>query len=318
MNRREILCALVAVLTVALVVGAGPARAYQFTRSLSRGDTGPDVRQLEIRVAGWFPRDDRTRLRIDEEFGWYTDRAVRVFQRRHGLAVDGIAGPRTFAELDRLEDRNGSTLHFDWSEFRQNYNPNCSAKANAYAGTFQGGMVSRHSARHYVRRLMWRLEAVRSKGGNNPMGINSGFRSIPYNDCIGGARSSQHLYGTAADNRIAKTDNRRARTIARSSQVHGIGCYSSLTHNHFDLRLENVFLSEARFWWWPERDSQGRDLASDDRPCWGQSGSSASVQNADVSRVRSGVAGYGSLVPSTAEVAAFEFAGEVSDLHGQD
>jgi zinc D-Ala-D-Ala carboxypeptidase len=309
---------LVAVLAAVVVGGTVPAHAYEFSRELRAGDRGPDVRQLEIRIAGWFPRADNTRLRVDERFGFRTVRAVKRFQRRYGLTVDGVAGPQTFEKLDELEDDDGSTLHFDWKEFRQNYNPNCSAKANAYAGTFAGGMTSRFWTKHNVRRLMWRLEAVRAKGGGNPVGINSGFRSVPYNDCIGGARSSQHLYGTGADNRIATVDNRTARDLARRSQVHGIGCYSGLTHNHFDIRIENYFLEPARFWWWPEQDSKGNDLATDDKPCWGEKGSGGVASASTLALVRRGVPGQGSLVPSAAEVRAFEFAGEVGDLQGRD
>jgi hypothetical protein len=309
---------ILAVLAAVVVAGAAPAHAYEFSRDLRFKDKGADVRQLEIRIAGWFPRADQTRLRVDERFGRRTIRAVKRFQRHYNLTVDGVAGSETFAKLDALEDEDGSTLHFDWKEFRQNYNPSCSAKANAYAGTFQGGMTSRFWTKYSVRKLMWRLEALRAKGGNNPVGINSGFRSVPYNDCIGGARSSQHLYGTGADNRVAKIDNRTARDLARRSQVHGIGCYSGLTHNHFDIRIENFFLGAGQFWWWPEQDAKGRDLASDDKPCWGESGSGGIASASAISFVRRGVPGYGSVVPSAAEVRAFEFAGEVGKLQGQD
>ncbi|MFQ3618580.1 MAG: peptidoglycan-binding protein [Cyanobacteriota bacterium] len=39
------------------------------------------------------------RLRPDGDFGWITESAVRDFQRRHGLRVDGIVGDRTWALL---------------------------------------------------------------------------------------------------------------------------------------------------------------------------------------------------------------------------
>lgn len=49
---------------------------------------------------------------VDGIFGPQTDRAVREFQRHHGLKVDGIAGPRTLAALGLSHKRNlakGST-----------------------------------------------------------------------------------------------------------------------------------------------------------------------------------------------------------------
>ena len=174
---------------------------------------------------------------------------------------------------------------------------------------------------------MWRLEAVRRKGGGRPIGINSGFRSVAYNNCIAGARASQHLYGTAADNRMVGVGNRREREIAKRSQIHGIACYSSLSHNHFDLRIENKELRAGRFWWWPRRDRRGWDLTEGGSPCWGQGRSVRASGSALIPRstttsvlhdVRRGVAGAGSLVPSLQEIELFEFAGEGEDLGGQD
>jgi zinc D-Ala-D-Ala carboxypeptidase len=306
--RRVALCA-ISLLVVAS--SAAPAFAYPFSRTLKEGDKGRDVLALEIRMAGWYPRADRKSLLINRRFGNRTTIAVQAFQRHFGLAVDGIAGEATFSVLADLQDKNGSTAHFNWSEFDQNFNPNCSSQANAYAGTFGGGMVAPRRAKRYVRRLMWRLEAVRAKGGSHLIGINSGFRSVKYNQCIGGAGLSQHMYGTAADNRMARVGNRKERNIAKRSQLSGIGCYASLTHNHFDTRIDNRDLPSSRFWWWPERDSKGRDLDANGRPCWGE-------------RPRNSTAGAGhrllggSPVPSPREVRAFAAAGEVDDLQGAD
>ena len=315
------LCVLAASLA-ANVVAAAPAAAYPFRRTLARGNRGPDVRALQVRVAGWFPKADQTRLSLNGRFGARTTRAVAVFQRHYGLAADGVAGASTFSVLASLEDRNGSTEHFNWGEFVQNHNSACGSQANAYAGTFGGGKVPAKRVKRNVRRLMWRLEAVRAKGGSSAIGINSGFRSVKYNDCIGGAGLSQHLYGTAADNRMATVKNRRQRKLAKHSQLSGIGCYASLSHNHFDLRVNNKDLAEARFWWWPDRDSQGRDLDSEGRPCFGEKSRAAAVATRTtttvLAAVRSGIPGAGSLVPSAREVHSFELAGEPDDLNGGD
>ncbi|MGH2808985.1 MAG: M15 family metallopeptidase [Actinomycetota bacterium] len=265
------LCAL---LVAALLVGfAAPARAQVFeftTKELKPGTVDPEVKALEIRIAGWYPRDDQTQFVIDETYDRQTRWAVAKFQKHYGLAVDGIAGTEVFEVLAKLEDKDRSTEHFDYSEFWQNKSSSCSRKANRYAGTFQGGKVPAWRVKANVRRLMWRLESLRAKAGDNPIGINSGFRSVAYNDCIGGASLSQHMYGTAADLRVADVDNRTTRDLARAGQIHGIGCYSSLSHNHFDLRLQNPAVPEASFWWWPRQDATGRDLADDHLPCWGE------------------------------------------------
>lgn len=246
------------------------ASAYKFRRVLSRGDRGKAVKALEIRVVGWFPEVARTRLKVNRAFGRRTVRAVKASQRHYNLAVDGVAGPQTFGRLNRLQDRNGSTAHFNFSEFQQHRNPSCSRKANRSAGTFRGGRVGRRLVRRNVKRLMWRLEAIRAKGNGRPVTVGSGFRSVAYNRCIGGGSLSQHLYGTAADIKIAHMRGRRERTLARGSQIHGIECYANLVHNHLDIRIENRKLNDYRFWYWPERDRRGRDLTSNSRLCHGE------------------------------------------------
>lgn len=308
--RRTAICA--AIVAAILVATPAVAWGYNFKRTLKQGASGRDVKALQVRVAGWYPY--KVHFAIDGEFGKATKQAVTAFQRFYGLKADGVAGPAVFKQLARLQDGDGSTLHFEWSEFTQNRSSSCSAQANAYAGSFGGGMVSPRRAKRNVRRLMWRLEAVRAKAGSHPIGINSGFRSVPYNDCINGARASQHLYGTAADNRVAAISNHKARYLAKGSQVHGIGCYSKLSHNHFDLRMDNENLASQRAWWWPRRDSRGRDLDEAGRPCWGEGGRRKATALASFDAVRRALPGSGSAIPTEAEIALFEAAGEVTDL----
>jgi peptidoglycan hydrolase-like protein with peptidoglycan-binding domain len=295
---------------VALVVGllAPHAQAYEWERPLQVGDEGDDVTELQIRVAGWFPRLSR-QLKLTGTFDKKTHNALVAFQKHYKLETDGVAGPSTFEALNSLEKEDGSTTNFAWTEFVQNRNSRCSAEANKHAGTFKGGMVPRAVVRNNVRRLMWRLEALRAKGGSNPVGINSGYRSVAYNKCIGGASLSQHMYGTAADLRMSKVDNRAARDIAKKNQFYGIGCYSQFSHNHLDLRLENSDLPQGQYWWWPRQDNKGRDLAQDNKPCWGetaQAGRMAGLALADViTAVADAIPGAGSLLPSPAEIEAF-------------
>ena len=304
--------------TAMLVVGlpTSAAGAVEFDRTLKRGMSGRDVKALQVRLAGWYPGGRRERFVVDGDFGAQTVEALTRFESHYGVPhPDGVAGRRTFAVIERLTDPDGSTAHFTYAEFKQHENAGCSAQANAYSGTFDGGGAAKRRVKRNVRRLMWRLEALRAKAGGGAVGINSGFRSLPYNTCIGGAATSQHLFGTAADNRVAGITNDRARLIARRSQFHGIACYSNTTHNHFDLRYENSALPSARAWWWPDVDSMGRELDEDNRPCWGESGGSTTAQaRAPVASAVAGIA----LVPTGAEVRAFEEAGEPLDLNGAD
>jgi zinc D-Ala-D-Ala carboxypeptidase len=258
------------------------ANAYPFRRNLQLGDTGKDVRALEVRMAGWYPSKNNTSLKIDRKFTYRTEVALKRFQSFYGLTSDGVAGKNTYAVLAKLLDPDGSTAHFDWGEFKQNRSPSCSAKANSYAGTFLGGMASRARVKRYVRRLMWRLEALRARAGGHLIGINSGFRSVDYNSCIGGAASSQHMYGTAADQRMAKVTNHHERRIGERTDFSGIGCYSQLTHNHFDIRLDNKDLPSSQFWWWPKQNSLGEDLDDQGKPCYGEVASTSAPARAGV------------------------------------
>ena len=295
---RQLLFTLITASVLALT--ASPALAFEFSGPLQQGDVSTEVGELEERIAGWFPKVDQTLFVIDHKYDAQTRWAVVRFQKHYGLDVDGVAGSQVFEKLASLEQKDGSTKHFDFAEFWQKKTAGCGKKANRYAGTFDGGPIPAHTVKRNVRNLMWRLESIRAKGGGHPIGINSGFRSLPYNNCLGGASLSQHTYGTAADMKMAEVSNRRSRDIARGSQIHGIGCYSSLSHNHFDLRIQNKALPEVSVWWWPEQDRYERDLADDSRPCWGETKHLARP-----------------IVASESEVAAWEAAGEVP-LNGAD
>ena len=311
MGLRRLTSALIIAVAVQLV--PAPAAAYEWPELLHEGSTGREVRALQVRVAGWFPDEDQGLFAIDGVFDADTELALMRFQDHYELKADGIAGPATFDALNALEDKDHTTIHFDFSEFWQNRSSACSERANRFAGTFKGGMVSEKEVKKNVRRLMWRLEAMRAKLGDHPIAINSGFRSVPYNRCINGATYSQHMYGTAADLRVVEVSNRSGRDTAKGSQVHGIGCYSTLSHNHFDLRMQNEALAGAQYWWWPKRDRHERDLAADGRPCYGE------VRQAEVSA--SGAA-VGSALDhhlwTRKELKSWKAAGEATDLLGLD
>ncbi len=212
------------------------AEAYSWSRTLKRGDSGADVRELQIRVAGWAADSpSQTYVAVDGVFGAQTEAAVKRFQRAYGLTVDGIVGPQTQAVLNSLEKSDGSTKHFNWSEF---YSKDGSG--------FSGGKVGAATVRENVRRMMWKLEAVRKKAGNSPVIINSGFRSVSHNSRVGGASNSMHMYGVAADIRVSGKTPTQVRSIVRTSGFSG--SYAESTYNHIDSRIEYNYGSQ--FWYW--------------------------------------------------------------------
>lgn len=64
-------------------------------RTVSLGDTGDDVRLLQINLI----KLGRLDLVADGVFGPLTDGAVRQFQMSTGLVADGLVGPKTMAAL---------------------------------------------------------------------------------------------------------------------------------------------------------------------------------------------------------------------------
>jgi hypothetical protein len=221
--------------TAALFLGQSPAGAW--SRTLRLGTTGSDVVDLQIRVAGYAADSARqTFVATDGDFGPATQAAVQRFQRAYGLAADGVAGPATQSKLDSLLSSDGSTAHFDFSEFT----------SHDGAG-FGGGHLSAATTKENIRRLMWKLEALRHKAGDRSVTINSGYRSIAYNASVGGAGNSMHTYGTAADIVVSGLATRSTYRIAETCGFSGLEAF---THSwqHCDSRMEYPYGSQ--FWWW--------------------------------------------------------------------
>lgn len=239
LNRRNLIrgsLVLGASAVVAPVLLSGSASAFGWTRTLRQGMTGSDVTELQIRVAGYAADSaSQTRVAIDGDFGPGTAAAVRRFQSAYGLPADAVVAASTQAKLNALESTDGSTLHFNFSEF-----------TDRISGNFNGGKVSAASAKENARRCMYKLEALRLKLGNKPITVNSGFRSIQHNSDIGGAADSMHLYGTAADLGVAGVANRTVYQKAETCGFSGLETFNT-DHQHVDSRADL-----GRAWWWED------------------------------------------------------------------
>lgn len=235
---RAVIVLLAAMLSfgVPQIVSPPKAQAYDWSRTLKEGSSGADVRELQIRVAGWAANSaSRTRIAVDGQFGPATKAAVKRFQSAYGLASDGIAGANTHKALNALEQSDGSTKHFNFSEFH--------SKDGA---KFTGGKVNSGTVKENVRRLMYKLEAVRKKAGDRAITINSGFRSISHNSNVGGASNSQHMYGIAADIVISGRSVSQTIGYAQTSGFSGIIRYNTFTH--VDSRVEYNYGSSGWYW----------------------------------------------------------------------
>ena len=59
------------------------------------GSRGTEVRNIQSRLKAW----SYYFYTVDGIYGWRTEEAVKKFQRKHGLVVDGICGPATLEKI---------------------------------------------------------------------------------------------------------------------------------------------------------------------------------------------------------------------------
>lgn len=166
---------------------AAADECYTWGATLRPGATGADVRELQIRVAGW--AGSGVNIAADGQYGPQTEAAVRGFQQAYGLGADGVAGPSTFAKIYELQDPDCSPAHFDFAE----------VDGGCGAGGYAGGSVDAATVRENLKAAMWRAEALRHQLGDRPLRVTSGFRSTACDASVGGSGSGQHTYGTAID-----------------------------------------------------------------------------------------------------------------------
>lgn len=91
--RRRLCAALLIVYVVNLcfILLAGNAEAASY----KRGSTGSTVSQIQQKLKNWGYYSGE----VDGVFGSRTEAAVRLFQQKNGLSVDGKVGPQTLSAL---------------------------------------------------------------------------------------------------------------------------------------------------------------------------------------------------------------------------
>lgn len=124
------------------------------------------------------------KLAVDGIVGNATINALKDFQSKHGLVVDGIAGVKTYAKLNGVSNNLGNTnvnsytcKHFKKSEFA------CKCGCGKNNIEPQTEMIGDKIRDHFGR----------------PAIITSGCRCETHNKRVGGVPNSRHLQGKAID-----------------------------------------------------------------------------------------------------------------------
>ena len=159
---------------------------------------------------------------VDGDFGYKTHLAVKAFQRKNRLKVDGVVGINTYiklydikfifkekassmSEFEKPANETGPVISIEpekpiESEKQIEVKPN-EPRAHFSLSEFKCRNGVRVPSRYKknAEYLIARLEELRAYIGAKPIHIRSAYRTRSYNKAIGGAGNSQHLYACAAD-----------------------------------------------------------------------------------------------------------------------
>ena len=98
------------VLSTYLLIGVNLAQTNEYEQAYSYyGSTGNEVIQIQTRLKNWGYYNGA----IDGIYGYETYRAVRQFQSKNGLAVDGVAGSATLSALGISSSSGPSNSNVD-------------------------------------------------------------------------------------------------------------------------------------------------------------------------------------------------------------
>jgi len=160
--------------------------SYNWTSTLQQGDQESDVEEVQIRVAGYAADSPaQTHVTVDGIFDSASGAAVKRFQESYGIGVDGIVESERYAVFENLVECDDFTSRFNYLEF---YSQDGSM--------FSGGKVGSGGKRSAIYA---QTGSRMSKTRGNPIIINSAFRSISYNQSVGGTSNSMYTYDVAVD-----------------------------------------------------------------------------------------------------------------------
>jgi uncharacterized protein YcbK (DUF882 family) len=157
---------------------------------------------------------------IDGKWGTRSKKATKAFQAAYGIPDDGEVGSVTEKALKDAV-ANGMPKKKDWDSFKYFKRDEFHCKCGKC-----GGFPVEPDLK-----LVALLEKIREHFGV-PVTITSGVRCKTHNTNCGGATSSQHLKGTAADIKVKGVAPEKVAAYAETllPGTGGIGRYETFTH----------------------------------------------------------------------------------------
>ncbi|MGX8693142.1 MAG: spore cortex-lytic enzyme [Clostridia bacterium] len=140
MKRRALALAVIAALNALLIALAQSAYADLY----KRGSSGQRVTEIQTRLKNWGYYDGA----VDGVYGSRTEAAVRWFQRRNGLSVDGQAGPQTLAALGLPTGETGAPQSSSGDEYLLARLISAEARGEPYVGQVAVGAVVLNRVKH--------------------------------------------------------------------------------------------------------------------------------------------------------------------------
>lgn len=210
--------------------GEAPAKGWNTAAgahaTIKKGSRGEDVRFLQEYLAG----KGYYIGAVDQNFGILMEKAVKLFQHDVGLVADGVAGAKTWKKVG--EDPETGMEVFSFSKDGQK-----KISANFTVKEFQ---CKDKSDKIIIDTgfVADKLQKIRVHFGTK-VNINSGYRSMDYNQKVKGASASYHMYGRAFDITVEGHTPLEVARCAQKMGINGIIQYNSFVH---------VDSRETRYW----------------------------------------------------------------------
>lgn len=140
--------AVVVTLNLCIIGLAAASSGGETVSALSkRGSRGSEVRQIQTRLKKW----GYYKGNVDGIYGAQTEKAVRYFQSKNGLRVDGIAGPATLRAIGLPSGGGGGGSSGGYSSTDVNLLAriiSAEARGESYTGQVAVGAVVLNRVRH--------------------------------------------------------------------------------------------------------------------------------------------------------------------------